>query len=529
MVSPSNIVLMCEICDKMFATKEELKEHKTVHDEMPVLKAENGTKEEEEKQDLSKKYSCTICNKHYLGYGGLWDHNKKKHPGRQIAHDYPRKCKFCDKLLYTGGSWVIHKRMHERLMQQEQNMPSTSHENSTPKSMKAPPSDEDQEEAESYHTCKRCFKVFSSKYNLKNHMKCHGINLSPSRSQSKNNKQVWCDVCHQACPSPAELEVHKREHENENMGEIITEEDEEIELVKPQIYVCDLCDQHLMSKAALRKHKEQHAEELTKMSRKADYVFCKYCKIPFSDNEALNEHMIDEHDETLINPRMKESQNKRYPCNYCRKTFDTAGALCSHQGWHKRGKAEKQLRMQEKLFKKMSNNVAKPVPSVPIFQCHRCNAEFSNDTALQIHILEKHRNVNATVVLPRCTQCNVEFDSTEAYDKHKQLHLIVEKKKEMKQHPCKYCSSAFSRSDTLTAHVKQHHREFFAKHFKCHVCDRLFEKQNALTIHLKTHERQRLLGQPPKPLPKGLSCSICQIVFSDSKELRNHVFTAHPF
>lgn len=243
---------------------------------MPVLKAENGLEPEEEKQDLSKKYSCKLCNKHYLGYGGLWDHNKKKHPGRQIAHDYPRKCKYCDKMLYTGGSWVIHKRMHERLMQQQDSGgPSTSQD--TPKTSQA--SEEDNDESESYYTCKRCFKVFSNKYNLKNHMKCHGINTSPTRTQAKSTKQVWCDVCHQACQGLAELEKHKKEHENENMPELMDEEEPENK--KFEIFSCDLCGDEFMSKFGLKKHKEAHlaALEKTPLAERPKYVYCRYVEI----------------------------------------------------------------------------------------------------------------------------------------------------------------------------------------------------------------------------------------------------------
>lgn len=528
MVSPSNIVLMCEICDKTFPTKEELREHKTLHEQMPNLKVENGIKQEKN-EDLSKKYTCTLCNKHYLGYGGLWDHNKKKHPGRQIAHDYPRKCKYCDKLLYTGGSWVIHKRMHERLMQQEQ-AASTS---TTPKVQKE--ASDDDNDSESYHTCKRCFKVFSSKYNLKNHMKSHGINVSPSRTQNKPTKQVWCDICHQPCQGLAELQKHKEEHKNEeNMPEI----DNEIEDTKDRkishIFACDICDQEFTTKAALRKHKESHVNDLetTPVPQRPKYVYCKYCKIPFSHNDALAEHMLKEHDEVANVKSKKKEQVNKYPCNFCKKVFDTAGGLCSHQGWHKRGNVEKHWKIPADkattdVESEESESESEPEASTSQFNCNRCGAFFNNDTALQIHILEKHRNVNATVVPPRCTPCNVEFESSEAYDKHKQLHLLVEKK--IKQFPCNHCNSAFSRSDTLTAHIKQHHSEFFTRQFKCHVCERIFEKQNALTIHLKVHERHKATGVHPKPLPKGLSCSICQIVFQDSKQLRSHIFSAHPF
>lgn len=520
MVSPSNVVVMCEICDKTFASKEELKEHKVVHES---TKVQNGIKQDKS-EDLSKKYTCTLCNKHYLGYGGLWDHNKKKHPGRQIAHDYPRKCKYCDKLLYTGGSWVIHKRMHERLIQQVQ--ASTSRDDAAPKLQEA--SDEDND-AESYHTCKRCFKVFSSKYNLKNHMKSHGVNASPSRAQSKLTK-LWCDICHQPCQGNIELLKHKEEHKKENMP-LVENEDEFGERKVSRIFTCRVCDEDFPSKVLLKKHKESHQDQQKQQQQqqRVKYVYCRYCKISFSQKSTLAEHMLNEHEEILhVKPR--KDRAAKFCCNFCTKVFDTAGALCSHQGWHKRTNVDKHWRTEKVINRKESKSDAETASTSSRFRCDRCGLTFGNDTALQIHILEKHRNVNATVVLPRCSTCSADFESSEAYEKHKQLHLIVEdKKKELKQFPCSYCNSAFSRSDTLNAHVKQHHNEYFLRQFKCHVCERIFEKQNALTVHLKVHERHKVTGIHPKPLPKGLSCSICQIVFQDSKQLRGHIFSAHPF
>ncbi|KAJ8980919.1 hypothetical protein NQ317_011560 [Molorchus minor] len=78
MISPGSdneVMLMCEVCDKMFTTKEELKEHKLEHGEIvPKLEAT----EEMDNVDGEHKYSCKPCNKVYSSYGGIWDHNKEK-------------------------------------------------------------------------------------------------------------------------------------------------------------------------------------------------------------------------------------------------------------------------------------------------------------------------------------------------------------------------------------------------------------------------------------------------------------------
>ncbi|XP_018336913.1 zinc finger protein 845-like [Agrilus planipennis] len=563
-------LLMCEVCDKVFDTKEELVQHKSLHEQMPILTAQD--RPEDDKKDNTKKYSCQVCNKTYLGYGGLWEHNNKHHPGRKIPREYPRQCKYCDKMLFTGGSWYMHKQMHERLSFQSQKVSNNTNHVNDAKSAAKKTTSKDSDDAESYFTCKKCFKVFSSKYNLRNHMKCHGINTnSTSRAQSKlgnKSKTYWCDVCHQACLGLAELQKHKLEHVEEGIPQL----NNEIQAVEPKklhIFLCDLCDKDFTTKFALKKHKERHDLECTPIQKKR-YFYCKHCKIPFKNMTILEDHMQGEHNESVApKPHTNQSTttSNKHPCSVCKKVFDTASALSSHQGWHKRGKVEKQLRTQEKLFRKMVNsfpskednkkqqNELQPQHQTPTemesFQCLTCFLQFSNETALQLHVLEAHRKIDTKqIVVFHCDPCNLDFETQLAYNKHQQLHKVVEQQKtNQQQHhvppqvidgqkvsknfSCKYCPANFTRSDHLNAHIKENHREFIKKNFKCTQCDRLFEKQNALSTHLKVHERQKQVAGTEKSidkLPKKFySCSICHVGFPIAKDLRNHIISTHPF
>lgn len=444
---------------------------------------------------------------------------------------------------------------------------------------KEPPPEQEEEvnEEESYFTCKRCFKVFSSKYNLKNHMKSHGVNVPPTRSPSKTGKlkTYWCDVCHQACQGYLQLQKHKESHRLENIDEFnemmemneipelmemdmtvdedgeyydddnqselvemphLSEEVEIIEVQKTHPLVCDICGQAFTSKLHLNKHKEKHDEELPP-TQKHTYVYCKYCKIPFVNVAKLNEHMQYEHDEVPGKPKVKQAQKgQRFPCNLCKKVFDTSGALCSHQGWHKRVKVNERSKV---LYKQPVNNIPKQAPK---FACKNCPQTFINDTALQIHILEAHRNINATILPPRCNSCDLDFESQAAFDKHNQLHKIVEKQqqkerdnqRDQKSFPCKSCNMVFSRVDSLSIHTRQHHKEKSMQgHHVCPVCDRVFERPQALSTHVKIHDRDNYFPANPKPakIQKQFkySCSICNKGFDLPKDLRQHIFTMHPF
>lgn len=181
-----------------------------------------------------------------------------------------------------------------------------------------------------------------------------------------------------------------------------------------------------------------------------------------------------------------------------------------------------------------------PKPSQS-FACHNCPMHFTNDTALQIHILEVHRNVNAIIVPPRCNPCDTDFETQAAYEKHMQFHKIIEKKQapRPKAFPCKHCPASFNNVELLHTHFKQYHRDPSQPGHMCPVCNRVFERPQALATHIKIHGRDHVSQKLNKPAPKQAppkvakkflySCSICHIGFNVPKELRNHIISAHPF
>lgn len=524
MASPNsetnNIVMMCEVCDRMFTSKEKLKEHKLTHDKkvMPVLKPKNSDDEE-------KANKFEIRNS--------WNENKK----RQISKvdQFPKRCQHCPKLFNTNGSYTNHMQMHERTAATAKSRIVPARESTRIRTpvLKQEIKDEDSD-GESYQTCKRCFKVFSSKSTLRNHMKSHGINTSPPNKPKKHNsKKVWCDICHCAFENLAHLKRHKAEDHDETMPNLIPEEDQDLK--SPFVFTCDICVQTFTSKMALKKHKERHENEVKPVARRQVSVYCKYCKIPFVNPHQLSIHMKEEHMEgTLEKPTPKEKP-REFKCKICGKVFNTFSALNTHQGWHKRVRPENSTVIDTKI----EITSIKEEPLEPkAFKCSKCSVVCPNDTALQIHILEKHRNINATVMMSRCSMCNLDFSSLEEYDQHKRFHAMVEKQPK-KTYSCSQCPATFSKNDVLKTHIRQFHSK--PQGFKCQYCDRVFDKPNSLGIHLKVHEKQKLItgnvssrGTPPPPAPtqlapKKFTCSICNKGFDIPKELRTHTMQAHPF
>lgn len=523
----ANTVLICSICNKNFNNNIDFQKHQSLHDKMPILSVQNDT---EDNKKPTAKYSFIPCNKYYVSYGGIWDHNKRHHRNEAVNDKFPKKCDVCKEMFKTRGALGNHMRVHNR--SKEGVSTNRKLQNPVYRFHKPKVFNDDTDDSESYHTCKKCFKVFSSKCNLKNHMKCHGINLNSSRSSLKTGKLLktyWCDVCHQACQGYAQLQEHKQDHVTEKT--VISHKPEETTKNIHDMLKCDLCSALFSSAMALEKHKEKHEEKRLKTT-KTLLVYCKYCKVPFQTPKELNEHMNNKHYSLLVKSKEQKPVDKKFSCKYCDKSFDNAGALSSHQGWHKRGTNNKPG-AQQKLLKTVATNQSKSiVPTIKgRYSCSDCSSSFPNDTALQIHILEAHRNINTTVLSLNCKNCQLHFDKRTAYDAHMQLHQMVENQKTTKPYTCKYCSAGFTRNDNLNAHMRQIHKEFYNNVYKCDRCDRSFEKSNALAVHMKIHEPNKDDNGPPRVVSNKniYFCSICELGFSVAKDLRNHVITAHRF
>lgn len=528
MLSPNSASRVCDICNIVCESIEDLEHHKVSHeDEILSLEPEIDIQE----PAAEKKYYCKPCDKQYTGYSGLWEHNRRKHTdesGFKHGETYPRSCDECDKVVTSGAAYKKHKDMHRRKEQLRVSgsPPPSTH---TGRSRSMPRLKRNisitQDDAEDYHTCKRCFKVFSTKSNLRNHMKLHGINMNSPKQKSP--KKFLCEICDQVFTTTEKLAIHQDTEHQEDIPDYINVMEEFNN--ESYIFTCDICVQTFTSKHALKMHKEQHLSEVptsTATTSKASLVYCKLCNIPFQTRELLNDHMATEHGENIRTAR-KKTEDKKFPCKICRKSFASHSAMTAHFGWHKR--AEHGLKIEkgttpERTPKKTQNNSQ--------FQCSMCFMDLPNDTALQIHILEKHRNFNA-LIIPRCSPCNQEFETQQEYDTHKKLHDFVESQKKTGLLnkiglQCNYCPATFSRQDTLNNHVRANHKDYLnGGGLKCPHCDRIFEKQSSFSNHIKMHERPK--SMPSIPNKSMFHCSICNMGFNLPKDLRNHTINAHPF
>lgn len=501
MLNPNPI---CDVCNMVCENFEDLESHKLSHEDYEGVPLE-----------LSK-YSCVTCNKHFSNYGEYNDHNIRLHADMQISNlAYPRKCDECDKIVTSGSAFASHKAMHKRAREECARIASPESSMEKPKSRKSETNQED----EDYHTCEKCFKVFSSKYNLKMHMKQHGINITTTGRSSKSPKKYSCDSCHKVFANNKALISHMEE-EHEEMPDL------EDFTQGPYIFTCDVCVQTFSNKAALIQHKSKHHSQEPGPSRKEmkNITYCKYCRIGFARTEDMETHLKTAHNEIPVPTKAPRLSNgKSYSCKICNKTFSSQPAMYAHQGWHKRTNNEGPLTPPVKKPISVAKRRAE-------FECNVCGLELPNDVALKIHNIEKHGNA-AALLTPRCESCNQEFGTRTEYENHMKLHEIVENQKKQEQMQkasfcCQMCPASFNKSETLQAHVKISHPAC-PQEYKCPQCGRIFEKQASLTNHMKAHANQSIISSVSS---KHLySCSICNKGFNLPKDLRTHTITVHPF
>lgn len=542
--------LLCDSCDREFASAKSLREHVLNKHGASFLK------------NVEYPKSCKVCGK-TCSTGSAYTNHMQMHNrmslGRpdKLKEDFPKKCEYCDKMCNSGAGLYIHTQMHERVTLGELKKKKVDKKK---ESLLEEPNEE-----ESYHTCNRCFKVFATKGKLKEHLKSHSL--------SKRSRKVLCDLCHVALDSHAELKQHKaEEHSDECQEELsaaseldMDESTNNTDTISAVLYACDNCEDSFSSQAELKSHKETHGKSRSKT------LICKYCKTYFSSVNDLSKHMNLEHEESFkpkaYKTKAKDSE-KLYSCSLCKKHFSTYGAMTAHSGWHKRSgnreppnsvaatAAAKLAKRQTALRKVEAAREIKPEPiDVPEFQCSTCLVEFPNETAMQIHALEKHGNLDALMLVPRCDICNKDFATQDEYETHKRFHDFLERQRQherqlktpiiqsvetvvespaeatSKRVFCSWCSSSFSRQDTLNTHIKNHHKEHVKTEFECDQCDRVFDKQSSLTIHLKMHQKQKAttVQFPSGSVGRTYVCSLCNKCFNYPKDLRMHTINAHPF
>ncbi|XP_075989850.1 uncharacterized protein LOC142985519 [Anticarsia gemmatalis] len=178
-------------------------------------------------------------------------------------------------------------------------------------------------------------------------------------------------------------------------------------------------------------------------------------------------------------PRKNITDDERiYQCPYCRKAFKDQSSFYFHKSLH------------------TSNTV---------YSCDKCPYTCVVKKYLARH---KSRQHGAGRRGPHCTQCNKQFHTPSALNKHMRVHTGE------KPYICPECGKAFSSTYTLSVHKFIHTGE---KPYHCSFCDYACRDGSTLRKHQHRH-----LG-----IVKTYPCAKCKKSFKSSQTRKLHVEEVH--
>ena len=362
------------------------------------------------------------------------------------------------------------------------------------------------------YICDVCGKVYSSKFSLERHVRCH-----------TGDRPYACDVCdfttsygehmqrHMMCvhlivhsdePKEKYVPKHKRPAEEE-------EEDEEDSPAKKKRKIarkrfeCAACGMKATHKSDLVEHiKEKHP--------KAHIV-------SLDNNDGSKVHLV-----VSASRKKKESTKFTATCSYCSRVF--------HDNW-------------KYMVHLRSHTGVKP------FSCSECDFHATTKMTVRDHIHRKHPdNHDAKLILKlvnitdgtveevaidvptrvfKCDSCDKEFSSNYELKTHRHKDHP-----ETKTFSCNMCGHREWGKALMVIHCSEKHPEFEpetialknGKPFKlgvlnlpkCDTCGKLFPYQSLLYLHQKTHTGERNYG-----------CDSCDFRTDSKKALTRHILKKH--
>ncbi|KAF4528318.1 hypothetical protein B566_EDAN012085 [Ephemera danica] len=360
---------------------------------------------------------------------------------------------------------------------------------------------------QSRYECKYCAKRFNVKNKLSRHMKFH------------MEKQIQCPICPRKFTISTELKYHMEVHANERKFE------------------CDLCQAKFLHKVHLIKHiRNKHLQQ--------NYFLCQICEAKFDTKSEVESHCASHTINSKVNHLTLYQIITPFQCALCSKFYSTKYSLDKHLQRHK----DKELglylmcefcgqhfasksRLQSHLREHTNSTQVKPKPSpaaLKRYVCQVCSQRYSTTVQLLAH-MACHTGIKPF----KCSFCEATFTTKMNKNNHELKH------KGIKNYICQYCQKAFYAHYNLVLHLRTHTKE---KPYKCTFCPKAFPRRSNLTTHLRVHtgDRPYVCNVCDHAFSQKTSrdkhllihtqqyrCEQCEVSFGRKKELTDHVSNVH--
>ena len=471
---------VCNICNKRFHCDRFLKKHKEVHSEYVRYKCQTCSKLfktyyrlfNHVKTHRGNDYSCFHCNKSFNNFVVL----KRHVAGHFKASFY--SCKVCRKQFVQSINLAKHvaERVCERTFYcgvcQRQFLNANNLKQHMSRHIKKKTGSKHLIDLDEEQKCNTNSKDLSQKHNLNldihnskevNFKSCHVCRRYTPQSNFKKQLSNQCDSCF-----VGEKSFNKLSDILVNKGFSDAPQNQEYTIACQRIsekhFICHICGITLRSKSAFNRH--------MLLNERKTSCSCEACSESFTNLHALRIHKEVNH------------------CHVCKKSFPTHSSWLNHNLKHTKeyicGICNKSFLWQGKLSKHMSMHIEKD-----LLQCDICNQTFRG-----LHLLEKHKKTHLCTKTAPCDKCNRTFKNLSSLEKHKLIcaRTVVYK--------CDICKKETKSLDTFEKHKSSHINEK-----TCQICNKRLKGQENFEQHMARHM---------------VKCGDCNKLFWDRESLKKH-------
>ncbi|XP_065207343.1 zinc finger protein 142-like [Planococcus citri] len=356
--------LKCNICGKSFASKVSLNYHQTVHTSDKLHKcafchvrfksSSSRIRHESKFHKSDDKVYCAHCDKAFNRKANLEKHIEEKHINfKEIRCDICQK-EFPVQYLLTEHKRIIHEKKRPFQCDECGKTFITKHKLKTHELTHKP---RDHSNMDTH--CDLCKRHFSSKSNLKEHMKMIHDGIKPFK----------CPTCGRKFYKKKDLEHHLTLYD---LGDHVK---------------CSFCDKSFHFDVNRIKHEEVH-------QGKGDGFGCAHCDKVYFDKVAITRHLREKHPEYIVDP---------WKCIACGKCFVTKSYLENHEMKEhdidevkpiKCTLCDARFRLKNSLSAhKMRKHKGTPrLKPVRRYECKICPKVFFVRSSFRSHVYKKHRN-----------------------------------------------------------------------------------------------------------------------------------------